>query len=69
MTDSALAQKAQKLVLFSLDEERGQEVVLAALQLAVDPNIARSQVMRNLTFKAAQLLLAEGMMKARSVLM
>ena len=56
----ALAQKAQKLVLWSMDEERGKNVVMAALQLVTNPEIAVSPIVRHLTFKAAQLLLADG---------
>ena len=55
-----LAQKAQKLVLWSLDEEKGKEAVLAALQLAINPFIATGNVVQSLTFRAAQLLLADG---------
>ena len=58
--DIALAQKAQKLVLWSMDEERGKDVVMAALQLVTNPEIAVSPIVRHLTFKAAQLLLADG---------
>lgn len=58
--DNDLASRAQKLVLKSLDEDNGKEVVIAALQLATNPVIATSRIMHNLTFKIAQLLLADG---------
>lgn len=58
--DNDLAARAQKLVLKSLDEDNGKEVVIAALQLATNPVIATSRIMHNLTFKIAQLLLADG---------
>jgi hypothetical protein len=60
MSDPELAQKAQKLVLWSLDEEKGKEAVMAALQLAINPFIATEGVAQSLTFRAAQLLLADG---------
>ena len=66
-SDLALAQRAQKLVLWSLDEEKGKGVVLAALQLATDPNIAVPSIIRTLTFKAAQLLLADGKSSSTSL--
>lgn len=58
--DNDLAARTQKLVLKSLDEDNGKEVVIAALQLATNPVIATSRIMHNLTFKIAQLLLADG---------
>lgn len=59
-TDNDLAARAQKLVLESLEEDNGKQVVIAALQLATNPIIAIPCIMRNLTFKIAQLLLADG---------
>ncbi|KIR78890.1 hypothetical protein I306_04100 [Cryptococcus gattii EJB2] len=59
--DNDLAARAQKLVLKSLDEDNGKEVVIAALQLATNPVIATSRIMHNLTFKIAQLLLADAL--------
>lgn len=59
-SDPHLADKAQQLILFSLDEEKGRAVVMAALDLVTEPNIARGSNMKLLTFKAAQLLLADG---------
>lgn len=58
--DNDLAARAQKLVLKSLGEGNGKEVVIAALQLATNPIIATPRNMHNLTFKIAQLLLADG---------
>ena len=58
--DPQLAQRARRLVLWSIREEKGKGVVMAALQLAINPHIATSGIMRNLTYKAAQLLLADG---------
>ncbi|KAL0241969.1 hypothetical protein I308_106143 [Cryptococcus tetragattii IND107] len=59
LRDNDLAARTQKLVLKSLDEDNGKEVVIAALQLATNPIIATSRIMHNLTFKIAQLLLAD----------
>jgi len=59
--DHQLRQRAQRLVLWSLYEERGEGVVLAALQLAINPHIATSRIGRRLTFQVAQLLLADGL--------
>jgi len=58
--DTQLGQRAQRFVLWSLHEEKGKGVVMAALQLAINPHIATSSIMRALTFQAAQLLLADG---------
>ncbi|OXG92409.1 hypothetical protein C345_05935 [Cryptococcus neoformans A2-102-5] len=58
LRDNDLAARAQKLVLESLEEDNGKQVVIAALQLATNPIIATPCIMRNLTFKIAQLLLA-----------
>ncbi|KAK4687661.1 hypothetical protein P7C73_g2454, partial [Tremellales sp. Uapishka_1] len=60
LDDPELAVRAQKLVLWSLDENQGKSIVMASLQLATNPRIATPQIMRTLTFKAAQLLLADG---------
>ncbi|EIW72381.1 hypothetical protein TREMEDRAFT_26582 [Tremella mesenterica DSM 1558] len=57
--DAQLARRAQNLVIWSLDEEKDSNVVMAALPLVTDPNIAEPRVMRTLTFKTAQLLLAD----------
>ncbi|WWC66185.1 uncharacterized protein I206_100086 [Kwoniella pini CBS 10737] len=59
LNDRDLAIRAQKLVLWSLDEDKGKNVVIAALQLSTNPIIATASIMRNLTFKAAHLLLAD----------
>ncbi|WVW82548.1 hypothetical protein I302_104559 [Kwoniella bestiolae CBS 10118] len=59
LTDRDLATRAQKLVLWSLEEDKGKNVVIAALQLSTNPIIATPSIMRNLTFKAAHLLLAD----------
>ncbi|WWC86456.1 uncharacterized protein L201_001333 [Kwoniella dendrophila CBS 6074] len=59
LNDRELAIRAQKLVLWSLDEDQGKNVVIAALQLSINPIIATSTIMGNLTFKAAHLLLAD----------
>lgn len=58
--DIHLAARAQDLVIWSLDEEKGKGVVIAALQLATNVAIAVPRIMRKLTFKGAQLLLADG---------
>ncbi|WVQ77110.1 hypothetical protein IAR50_006793 [Cryptococcus sp. DSM 104548] len=59
LSDRDLAAKAQKLVFSSLEEDNGQPVVVAALQLSTNPIIATPSFVRNLTFKVAQLLLAD----------
>ncbi|OCF37694.1 hypothetical protein I316_00821 [Kwoniella heveanensis BCC8398] len=59
LTDQDLAYRAQRIVLWSLEEDKGKNVVIAALQLSTNPTIATPRIMRNLTFKAAQLLLAD----------
>nr|ODN96689.1 hypothetical protein L204_03398 [Cryptococcus depauperatus CBS 7855] len=59
LNNTELAIRAQKLVLCSLEEDNGQAVVVAALQLSTNPIIATPSIMRNLTFKVAQLLLAD----------
>ncbi|ODN92024.1 hypothetical protein L198_05696 [Cryptococcus wingfieldii CBS 7118] len=59
LRDRDLTAKAQKLVLWSLEEDSGQPVVVAALQLSTNPIIATPSVVRSLTFKVAQLLLAD----------
>ncbi|WVQ82472.1 hypothetical protein IAT38_004601 [Cryptococcus sp. DSM 104549] len=59
LNDMDLAARAQRLVLWSLEEDKGTDVVIAALQLSTNPIIATPNIMRNLTFKAAQLLLAD----------
>ncbi|CAD6575349.1 MAG: hypothetical protein TREMPRED_001360 [Tremellales sp. Tagirdzhanova-0007] len=59
LDDPQLGQRAQRLVLWSLHEEKGKQVVMAALQLALNPHVATSSIMRRLTFQAAQLLLAD----------
>ncbi|WVQ61961.1 uncharacterized protein L199_000094 [Kwoniella botswanensis] len=59
LTDRDLAARAQKLVLWSLEEDKGKNIVIAALQLSTNPIIATLSIMRNLTFKAAHLLLAD----------
>nr|XP_018999660.1 uncharacterized protein I203_07857 [Kwoniella mangroviensis CBS 8507]OCF63121.1 hypothetical protein I203_07857 [Kwoniella mangroviensis CBS 8507] len=61
LTDRDLAARAQKLVLWSLEEDKGKNVVIAALQLSTNPIIATPSIMRNLTFKAAHLLLADAL--------
>nr|XP_018267383.1 uncharacterized protein I303_01369 [Kwoniella dejecticola CBS 10117]OBR89541.1 hypothetical protein I303_01369 [Kwoniella dejecticola CBS 10117] len=61
LNDRDLATRAQKLVLWSLDEDKGKNVVIAALQLSTNPTIATPSIMRNLTFKAAHLLLADAL--------
>lgn len=53
-------EKAQELVLWCLDETKGQEVVIGALELVTEPAIATADYIRSMTYKAAQLLLAEG---------
>ena len=58
--DQQLAEKARRLVLWSLDEDKAREAVMSALQLATNPYIATTRIMRTLTYKAAQLLLADG---------
>ena len=58
--DAKLGQKAQRLVLWSLNEEKDKGAILAALELAIDPHIATHSLMRDLTFRTAQLLLADG---------
>jgi len=40
--------------------------VIAALQLAINPYIATDDVVQRLTFRAAQLLLADGEPRRRS---
>lgn len=67
-TDNDLAARAQKLVLESLEEDNGKQVVIAALQLATNPIIATPCIMRNLTFKIAQLLLANGKSQSFSLM-
>lgn len=64
--DPQLAQRALRLVLWSLYEEKGKGVVIAALQLCVNPHIATSSNTQRLTYKAAQLLLADGVSLASS---
>ncbi|WWD17654.1 hypothetical protein CI109_102095 [Kwoniella shandongensis] len=59
LDDRDLAARAQRLVLWSLEEDKGANVVIAALRLSTHPTIAIPFIMRNLTFKAAQLLLAD----------
>ncbi|WVF70243.1 hypothetical protein IAT40_005032 [Kwoniella sp. CBS 6097] len=59
LTDQDLAYRAQRMVLWSLEEDKGKNVVIAALQLSTNPVIATPKIMRNLTFKAAQLLLTD----------
>lgn len=58
--DPELARRAQRLALWSLDEEKNKPAVIAALQLAINPYIATENVVQSLTFRAAQLLLADG---------
>lgn len=60
MKDAQLADNAQRLVLWSLDEDKGKEAVISALQLATNPYIATPKIIRTLTYRAAQLLLADG---------
>ncbi|WRT64368.1 uncharacterized protein IL334_001300 [Kwoniella shivajii] len=59
LNDKDLAARAQRLVMWSLDEDKGKNVVIASLQLSTNPYIATPTIMRNLTFKAAHLLLAD----------
>lgn len=59
--DAQLVEKAQELVLWCLDETKGQSVVVGALELVTEPAIATADYIRPMTYKAAQLLLAEGM--------
>jgi len=59
-SDAQLVEKAQELVLWCLDETRGQLVVVGALELVTEPAIATADHIRSMTYKAAQLLLAEG---------
>ncbi|WVR06060.1 hypothetical protein IAU60_003088 [Kwoniella sp. DSM 27419] len=54
-----LVLRARKLVLWSLDEDRGKKVVIAGLQLATNPAIGSCGSIRDLSFRAAQLLLAD----------
>jgi hypothetical protein len=56
--DAKLASKAQHIVLWSLDETKTRAAILNALQLAIDPHIA-PPIARQLTYKTAQLLLAD----------
>jgi hypothetical protein len=58
--DPLLSDKAQGLVLWSLDEDKSKEAVMSALSLAINPFIATPTMVQNLTFKATQLLLADG---------
>jgi hypothetical protein len=58
--DAQLVEKAQELVLWCLDETKGQDVVVGALELVTEPAIATADYIRAMTYKAAQLLLAEG---------
>lgn len=67
-TDNDVAARAQKLVLESLEEDNGKQVVIAALQLATNPIIATPCIMLNLTFKIAQLLLADGKSQSFSLM-
>lgn len=57
--DRALAAKAQKLVLISLDESNSKNCILAALEIATNANIAKSSALHELTYKTAKLLLSE----------
>ncbi|KAK8866140.1 hypothetical protein IAR55_001291 [Kwoniella newhampshirensis] len=59
LEDDDLAERAQRLVIWSLEEDQGANVVSAALQLSTHPTIATPSITRNLTFKVAQLLLAD----------
>ncbi|KAL7419250.1 hypothetical protein Q5752_006087 [Cryptotrichosporon argae] len=59
LDDQELADAAQSLVMWSVDEDRGRDVVVAALQVATIPNISTASSMRSLTYKTAQLLLAD----------
>jgi hypothetical protein len=43
-----------------LHEDKGKRPVLAALQLSINPEIARYSAIQPLTYRAAQLLLADG---------
>ena len=43
-----------------MDENKGQSVVVGALELVTEPAIATADYIRSMTYKAAQLLLAEG---------
>jgi hypothetical protein len=60
LVDAQLVEKAQELVLWCLDETKGQSVVVGALELVTEPAIATTDYIRSMTYKAAQLLLAEG---------
>ena len=60
ITDAMLASKARRLVIWSLDEERGKGAAMGALQLATNPAIATPEVMQELAFRSAQLLLSDG---------
>jgi hypothetical protein len=46
--------------MWCLDETKGQSVVVGALELVTEPAIATTGYIRSMTYKAAQLLLAEG---------
>jgi hypothetical protein len=60
MAETQLVEKAQELVIWCLDETKGQAVVIGALELVTEPTIATVDYIRSMTYKAAQLLLAEG---------
>jgi hypothetical protein len=60
LNDAQLVEKAQELVIWCLDENKGQSVVVGALELVTEPAIATADYIRSMTYKAAQLLLAEG---------
>lgn len=49
--DPELARRAQRLALWSLDEEKNKPAVIAALQLAINPYIATENVVQSLTFR------------------
>jgi hypothetical protein len=66
--ETQLVEKAQELVLWCLDETKGQAVVIGALELVTEPAIATADYIRSMTYKAAQLLLAEGGQTSRNKL-
>lgn len=60
LNDAQLVDKAQDLVVWCLDETKSQAVVVGALDLVTESAIATHDHLRNMTYKASQLLLAEG---------
>lgn len=60
LNDAQLVDKAQDLVVWCLDETKSQAVVVGALDLVTESAIATHDHIRNMTYKASQLLLAEG---------